>query len=292
DASRESADQILKVFLASQVATTPAAPPAQQPAGPAAAEPAASLPAQTPAAPAPPAAAAAAGDAPAAAAPVPASAAAATAQASDNPLPAIGSIDQARLNAAINGNAVVLMHEAIISVEDIVTEYHDIACYLPGDSGKDHELVCRESLGEQLHTSALAAKLDQWALHKVLGVIGELYKHGQEYPVILPLSARSLANKRLAETVRSELKAVGLPGEILTLDFCIDDINSDPENHLPQLGKLKAEGVCLCLSGVCRIKDVIDIQKQARIDLVRLHGSFVQDAPTSESTLQLLHKSV
>lgn len=25
---------------------------------------------------------------------------------------------------------------------------------------------------------------------------------------------------------------------------------------------------------------------------MRLHGSFVQDAPTSESTLQLLHKSV
>lgn len=279
DASHESADQVLKVFLSSHVAAAPAGSSGTAPAA-----------AETPAAQAPPAASAPA----TAVAPAETTAAAAPAERAipDNPLPVIGSIDQARLNAAINGNTIALMHEAIISVEDIVTEYHDIACYLPGDNGKDHELICRESLGEQLHSSALAAKLDQWALHQTLGVISDLYKRGQEYPVVLPLSARSLANKRLAETVRAELKACGLPGEILTLDFCIDDVNVDPENNLPLLEKLKAEGVGLCLSGVYRIKDVIDIQKQARIDLVRLRGSFLREAPTSESALQLLQKSV
>src|SRR5690606_20659158 len=105
----------------------------------------------------------------------------------------------------------------------------------PDASGQELELASREALGEQLAMSTFAAKLDQWMLHACLGVIADLYKRGQEYPVIVPLTARSLSNKRLAETVRAELKSFALPGEILTLDFRLTDVTADLENGLSQL---------------------------------------------------------
>jgi multidomain signaling protein FimX len=201
-------------------------------------------------------------------------------------------IDQSRINAALNGNSLTLMHETVISVSEIVTEFHDINLYLPSVNGEGMELICRESLGENLINSALAAKLDQWTLHNTLAVIADLYNQGQEYPVILPMSARSLFNKRLAEVIRTELNSFGLPGAIIALDFSIDDISSDLSNSMSQLEKLKAEGITLCISNIFHVKEVVDMHKQAKIDMIRLQNNFVQEAASAESTFSLLQKSV
>lgn len=201
-------------------------------------------------------------------------------------------IDHHRLNAALTSNNLSLMYETVISVADIETEFHDIGLYLHSgkDSGADH--VNRSTLGEAHNTGPLAAKLDQWALHNTLAVIADLYKQGQEYPVSLQLSARSLANKRLAEAVHNELNTFGLPGEMLVIDFSIDDINSDATTNYEQLGKLKAEGVILSVSDICDIRELQELLKHTRVDIICLQSNLIKDAASDETVFRQVQQSV
>ncbi len=208
----------------------------------------------------------------------------------DEPAPVQASTDLQRLGAALAANQLKLMYESVITVADIETEFHDVGVYLPSAQG--HTPVSRTALGKGDGADALAHKLDQWLLHHTLAVIGDLYSQGQEYRVLVPLSAPSLANRRLVETLRGELQAVGLPPEMLLIDFAIGDLDRDPATGAAQLEKLKAEGLGLCISEVRDIGSLRDLLKQARVDCIRLQQDFVAAAASDEKAFGLLRQSV
>ncbi len=195
-------------------------------------------------------------------------------------------VDLQRLNAAFAANQLKLLYETVISVSDIETEFHDICVGLP--QGEGNEILSRAALG----TSELAGKLDLWTLRNALAVIADLYNRGQEYPVLIALSARSLTNKRLVETIRNELKTYGLPAEMLVLDFALADLNTDVATGAAQLEKLKAEGISLCISEVHDISELKDILKLVRVERIRLQRGFVEAAAQGERAFSVLKQSV
>jgi EAL domain-containing protein (putative c-di-GMP-specific phosphodiesterase class I)/PAS domain-containing protein len=195
-------------------------------------------------------------------------------------------LDLPRLNTAFAANQLKLLYETVISVSDIETEFHDICVGLP--QGEGSEILSRAALG----TSELAGKLDLWTLHNALAVIADLYNQGQEYPVLISLSARSLTNKRLVETIRNELKSYGLPAEMLVLDFALADINSDVAAAAVQLEKLKADGISLCISEVHDISELKEILKLVRVERIRLQRAFVEAAAQGERAFSVLKQSV
>jgi EAL domain-containing protein (putative c-di-GMP-specific phosphodiesterase class I) len=200
-------------------------------------------------------------------------------------------LDLQRLGTALANNQLKLMYETVISVADIETEFHDISVRLPGLGAANGEFVARAALSGE-GAAALAGKLDQWTLHNTLAVVADLYNRGQEYPVLVSLSAQSLANKRLAENLRAELLAFGLPVEMLVVDFSIRDLNHDVPGGAAQLEKLKGAGIGLCISDVHAIGDLNEIVKQVRIGRVRLQSAFVAQATQDEKAFNLLKQSV
>ncbi len=205
--------------------------------------------------------------------------------------PAQPVLDLQRIGTALAGNQLKLMYETVISVADIETEFHDISVYLPGLRGDIGQLVSRAVLGSG-EAATLSGKLDQWMLHNTLAVIADLYNRGQEYPVLIPLSAQALANKRLAETVQAELKSFGLPAGMLAIDFSIHDINRDVAIGGAQIESLKGLGVRVCLSDVHNIADLKEIVKVVRVERVRLQSAFVAQAVQGEKAFDLLKQSV
>lgn len=195
-------------------------------------------------------------------------------------------VDLQRLNSAFVANRMKLLYETVISVGDIETEFHDICIGLPRDDG--NEILSRAALG----SSELAGKLDLWVLHNALAVIADLYNLGQEYPVLISLSGKSLTHGKLIETIRSELKALGLPAEMLVIDFSLQDINHDVAAAAAQLEKLKADGISLCISEVHDISELKDILKHVRVERIRLQRALVEAAGQSERGFAVLRHSV
>ena len=199
-------------------------------------------------------------------------------------------MDLQRLGAALAANELKLMYETVISVSDIETDFHEVSAHLPSPRGS--EPVARAALGAAGAASALAAKLDQWTLRNTLGVVADLYSRGQEYPVMVALTARSLANRQLADTLRGELKAFGLPAGMLLLDFSIHDLASDPAGGAAQLDKLHGVGINLCISDVGNVDAVQALLKPLRGGRVRLQRTLVEDALRGDKAFALLRQSV
>jgi EAL domain-containing protein (putative c-di-GMP-specific phosphodiesterase class I)/PAS domain-containing protein len=207
------------------------------------------------------------------------------------PVLAQTTIDLQRLGAALAANELKLMYETVITVADIETDFHDIGVYLPCAQGGS-ELVSRTALGSAAAAGTLAAKLDLWTLHHTLAVIGDLYSQGQEHPVLIALSAHALTHRRLAETVRAELQAFGLPPGMLVVDFSIHDLNADLAAGVAQLEKLKGEGISLCISEVRDISELAQMPKHVRVERIRLHTACVEAATRDERAFKALRQSV
>ncbi len=206
------------------------------------------------------------------------------------PAAARPALDLQRISAAFAGNQLKLMYETVISVADIETEFHDISVHMPSLGVAVGEVVSRAALGSAEAAGALAGKLDQWTLQSTLAVIADLYNRGQEYPVLISLSAASLTNKRLVDVMRAELLARGLPVEMLAVDFSIRDLNA--EGAVAQLAKLKGAGISLCISDMRDVAALKAILPQVRIDRVRLQSAFVAEAAQGDAAFSLLKQSV
>jgi EAL domain-containing protein (putative c-di-GMP-specific phosphodiesterase class I)/PAS domain-containing protein len=210
---------------------------------------------------------------PVVAAPALAPAAAATA----SPAEDRSSAELRHISAALAGNQIKLMYETVISVADIETDFHDICMQLPTTEGSG-QILARAALGSGDAAAALAVKLDRWMLRGTLAVIADLYRRGQEYPVLLPLSEPSLAERRLADVLGRELQEFGLPAAMLIVDLPLHSLGSDIDIALSRLEPLKQLGVSLCLSEVHESRAVQQLAQRLRIDRVRLQRDFVAAA--------------
>lgn len=177
------------------------------------------------------------------------------------------------VSAALTANRLQLLYEPMISVAEIETEYY---CLGTWREGKD--LLSRERLGAALCSDALAGKLDQWSLGNALDVVGELYKQGQEYRVLLPFTARSLAEKHLPGNVREALAAHSMPPGMLTMDFSLQDVAADIEAAARQLAGLAEAGARLCISGVSDAAQLDGLLQHTAVHVVRLDGALLADA--------------
>lgn len=205
----------------------------------------------------------------------------------DGPPDRQGLVDQARVNDALGRDQLRLYYDAVISVADIETEYYDIAAHLP-----DGGIATRDTLDADAAAGILGGKLDLWMLERGIKVIAELYKQGQEYRLLLPFSARSLGEKRLAEQLKTALQGTGLPPGVVTLDFSMTDLGQNLAGAVEQLGNLNDAGVPVCISGVFDIRELGDILAKAEIAMVRLQDAFIGRAASEEKYFRLLCQSV
>ena len=203
-----------------------------------------------------------------------------------------GSIGQQELTAGMAANELQLMYETVLSVTRIETELHDISVYMPETGNKPSQLISRQSLGEGLYSSGLAAKLDQWTLNRAIGVISDLYKQGQECVVTLSFTERSLLNKRLPDVIRKELSAKGLPGAMLYIGFSITDLNKDPAGSAGLLEKLKTVGIGLCITDIRDADELQEILLHTTVDMIRLDSMAIHRAAEDEDAFKALQQSV
>lgn len=199
--------------------------------------------------------------------------------------------DLRHISAALAGNQIKLMYETVISVADIETDFHDICMHMPSPQGGSQYLA-RAVLGAGDAAAALAVKLDRWMLHGTLAVVADLYRRGQEYPMLLPLSEQSLADRRLAEVLGRELQSFGLPAQMLILDFPLYSLAGDLELAVSRLQQLKKLGLSLCLSEVSESRPLQQIAEQIRIDRVRLQRNFVVAAEQNQDAFNRLKNVV
>lgn len=199
--------------------------------------------------------------------------------------------DLRHISAALAGNLIKLMYETVISVADIETDFHDICLQLPSAQGSGQYLA-RAALGTGDAAAALAVKLDRWMLHGTLAVVADLYRRGQEYPVLLPLSEPSLADRRLAEVLGRELQDFGLPAQMLIVDFPLHSLGSDLDVALSRLEPLKQLGISLCLSEVHEAVPIQQLAQRLRIERVRLQHAAVVAATRDPAAFSRLKKVV
>lgn len=181
-----------------------------------------------------------------------------------------------------------LRYEAMISVAEIETEFYDLGIF----HKKQGKRLQRSILGAQILQSPAVAKLDLWVLSQALGVVAGQYKLGQECRVIIPMTSRTLDDKRHADVICKELSQASLPPGMITLDFTINDLSRDLEVNLPQLNKFKQEGANICASGVRSLDELIEFQDENFLNLVRLDAALISKALSDEGVLSTMEAMV
>jgi EAL domain-containing protein (putative c-di-GMP-specific phosphodiesterase class I) len=197
-------------------------------------------------------------------------------------------LDQSVLNEALVRNGLGLFYEAVMSVAEVETVFHDISLQLNDSSA----LITRASLGQELGAGVVGRKLDTWLFQAALVVIGDLYKKGLEYAVILPFTARSLADKRLVEQLQKDIDGTGLPKEMVMIDFSLADLKQDPRGAADQLGKLRDAGISACISEVADIRELKSLMGEKGAGMVRLDPALLGRAAIEEQHFSLLCQSV
>ena len=133
-------------------------------------------------------------------------------------------------------------------------------------------IVEQTELIDSLTTLVLRQAVQQLAVWRERGIF---------LPIAVNISARSLANYRFADFVRSILDEFGVPADSLEFEITENTVTADPIRAEVVLGTLKALGIHISVDDFGTGYSSLAHLRSLQLDAVKIDRSFVKDICTS-----------
>lgn len=176
---------------------------------------------------------------------------------------------QEAVSDALSHNEASLHFYPVIAIEDIVAEFYEMEVSL---RAKDSSRLGRADWVAAVNEEPLGRKLDRWAIEKALRELADHNKRGEALQFILPVTAASLCDKSFPDWLAGMLSQHRLDGRALALDFRLADLLAHASEAEMMAGKLHAQGLRLCVSGVTETAPLLGSPAARHASLVKLEG--------------------
>lgn len=176
------------------------------------------------------------------------------------------------LSAAIAQGSAVLSFQPVIAIEDLVTEFHEMAVSIQGPQGA----LSRADWLACVNDGPLGRKLDRWAMEKALRELAEHNKQGEALQFILPATASSLTDRSFPAWLAGRLSSHRMEARAIVIDFRLADILAHGDEAQGALEILDGLGFGLCASGVGQPGPLLECDACSHIHLVKMQASTAQ----------------
>ncbi|MFA5684317.1 MAG: EAL domain-containing protein [Lysobacteraceae bacterium] len=194
----------------------------------------------------------------------------------------------ATLREAIKKDSFSLLYQPIVAVQGGDEAQFQTLVRLRGEDGR---LVAAGQFVPLAESYDLIGEIDCWVLDKALDVIARRRDAGGALRLFVNQSPGTLSGEDHAAWLGGQLKAHGVPGSALVLEFALDAIEAHVELVQTFCRKLAPLGVRFCLSqydGGETAELVLERLPVTYIKLARRHVVAGTDAVKSRETLQML----
>ncbi len=194
-----------------------------------------------------------------------------------------------QLRRAIAEDALELHYQPIVdmrqrhmrSVEALVRWVHPQRGILP----PTHFVTVAEQTG-------LIRLLDYWVLDQALKQCRSWLDRGLKLVMSVNLSARTLDDARLVQSVREALQRWDVPASQLRMEITESALIADPEQSLLRLNELSAEGVSLALDDFGTGYSSLAYLKRLPLHHIKIDLSFVQEMRHDDNDAVIVHSTI
>jgi diguanylate cyclase (GGDEF)-like protein/PAS domain S-box-containing protein len=198
----------------------------------------------------------------------------------------------AQINEALTQNRFVLYCQPLLSVSGSGRRQAEVLARMLDPESR---LIVASQFIPHAERYGLMPRLDRWVVRKALALLGGLYAQGrgEEAGVLaINLSGTTLSDPTMAQFIRDEIRASGVPPSALCFEITETAAVSSLRETSALINSLRRMGCAFALDDFGRGMSSFMYLKQLPVDFLKIDGEFVRcmaDDPVSLAMVKAVH---
>ena len=197
-----------------------------------------------------------------------------------------------RLNEALTRDRITLYCQPVVSVAGGGRRHAEVLARM---LNPDDSLIVASQFIPHAERYGLMPQLDRWVVRKALAMLGGLYAQGrgEEAGVLaINLSGSTLSDQAMAQFIRDEIRASGVPAGALCFEITETAAVSSLRETSALINSLRRLGCAFALDDFGRGMSSFMYLKQLPVDYLKIDGEFVRgmtDDSVSRAMVKAIH---
>ncbi len=193
-----------------------------------------------------------------------------------------------KLREAIDGDALVLRYQPIVSVASGETSHHEVLLRLKGDNGR---LIGPNVFLPAAVRFGLMAEIDTWLVERAIAELARYRANVPELSFALNLSANAFEAENLAAYVLSQLEKYEVPASSVMFEVT-ESLAMRHLNHVEkQITGLRELGCKVALDDFGTGYSSFGYLQRLPVDYIKIDGSFIKDlvrSPVDQKMVRMI----
>jgi Amt family ammonium transporter len=199
----------------------------------------------------------------------------------------------ARLNQALSHDRFTLYCQPVLSVAGGRKRHGEVLVRMIDADGTT--LLPPSQFIPPAEHHGIMPRVDRWVVHRTLTALGALYAQGrgeQAGVLAINLSGSTLSDPSLAQFLRQEMRAAGVPPAALCFEITETAAVASLAETSALISTLRSSGCAFSLDDFGRGMSSFMYLKQLPVDYLKIDGEFVrniEDDPVSRAMVEAIH---